>query len=100
MISPTDTPIADGRDSQGRFAPGNPGGPGNPHAAQVSRLRSALLAAVSEEDIRAVTEKLIELAKAGDVRAIKEVFDRTLGKPQEADFIERIEQLEELLAGK
>jgi len=39
------------RDERGRFARGNPGGTGNPHAAKVARLRSALLNAVTEQDI-------------------------------------------------
>ncbi len=43
--------------------------------------------------------KLVHLAKDGDVRAIKEVFDRTVGKPLEADLLERIEAMEEMLEG-
>ena len=87
-----------GRDEQGRFAAGNRGGRGNPHAAQVGRLRAAMLESVTPEDIAAIIARLIELAKEGDVRAIKEVLDRTLGKPQEADFIERLEAIEASLA--
>ena len=90
---------ASGRASGGRFAPGNPGGPGNPHAAHVGRLRSALLSAVGPEDLDAIARKLVELAKAGEMPAIRELFDRTLGRPTEADLIERLEALEEL-AGK
>src|SRR5207248_10793741 len=33
----------EGRDARGRFAPGNPGGPGNPFARRVAELRTALL---------------------------------------------------------
>jgi 5-hydroxyisourate hydrolase-like protein (transthyretin family) len=40
-----------------------------------------MLDAVTAEDIRAVVAKLIEQAKAGDLAAIREVLDRTLGKP-------------------
>ena len=87
-----------GRAASGRFAKGNPGGPGNPYARQVGKLRSALLAAVTEDDIRAIVDKLVELAKDGEIRAIREVFDRTFGRPVEADLIERIEQLEQALA--
>ncbi len=83
-----------GRDDRGRFASGNPGGPGNPHACQVGRLRTALLAAVSEDDMTSIVAKLVAMAKAGDVRAIKEVFDRTLGRPVEADLLERLATLE------
>lgn len=88
---------ASGRDGRGRFAPGNRGGPGNPLAPQVAKLRAAMLKAVSARDMREITDKLVELAKAGNVAAIKEVFERTLGKPQEADLIERLEALEAAL---
>ncbi len=91
---------ANGRDAGGRFAAGNAGGPGNPHAKHVGKLRSALLAAVTEKDMRAIAAKLVTLAKGGDVRAIRELFDRVLGKSQEADLVERIERLEAYLEEK
>ncbi len=100
-MSASPSPTAShGRDARGRFAAGNAGGPGNSHAHHVGRLRSALLAAVTEKDMRAIAAKLVTLAKGGDVRAIRELFDRTLGKSQEADLIERIARLEEYLAEK
>jgi len=86
-----------GRDGKGRFAKGNPGGPGNPYAKAVGQLRNALLQAVTTEDMATVVRKLIELAKDGNVQAIRELLDRTLGKAQEADLIERIEALEQRL---
>ena len=73
-------------------------GPGNPFAKHDGQLRSALMNAVTESDMRAVATRLVSLAREGDVAAIKVLFDRTLGRPQEADFIERIERVEELLA--
>ncbi len=96
-----DTPTpngSSGRDTSGRFAKGNPGGPGNPHARHVGQLRAALLNAVTPQDMREIIAALVKQAKNGDVRAIRELFDRTLGKPQEADFIERLEALEQSLA--
>ncbi|HRQ74280.1 MAG TPA: hypothetical protein PLU35_14755 [Phycisphaerales bacterium] len=92
------TPLPNGRDGRGRFAAGNPGGPGNPYAKRVGELRAALVEAVSAEDVRAIVGKLVEEAKAGDVRAIRELLDRTLGRPVEADLIERIEALEAVAA--
>lgn len=86
-----------GRDLAGRFLPGNRGGPGNPLAKRVAALRGAMLDAVSEEDIRAIVGKLVELAKAGNVPAAKEVLDRCVGRTLEADLLERLEQLEEVL---
>lgn len=69
---------------RGRFAPGNTGGPGNPFARRVGRLRSLILEAVSDDDLRAIVGKLVEQAKAGDLAAAREVFNRLVGKPTEA----------------
>lgn len=84
-----------GRDSRGRFTAGNPGGPGNPYAQRVGKLRNALLDAVTEDDLRGVIEALVEKAKGGDVAAARILFDRCLGPPIAADILERIEALEE-----
>ena len=85
-----------GRDTRGRFANGNAGGPGNPYALKVGKLRSAMLQAVTQADMTAIVKKLVAEAKGGDVRAAKEIIDRCIGKPTEADLIARIEQLEAL----
>ena len=80
------------------MAPGNGGGPGHRHAKQVGKLRSAMLAAVSDKEMKAVVKKLVELAKSGNVPAAREVLDRCLGRPVEADLLERLAELEELLS--
>ena len=89
-----------GRDEHGRFTQGNPGGPGNPLAQRVGKLRTALLNAVTEDDMREIIEALVEKAKAGNIAAARVLFDRTLGKPLEPDIIARIEDLEERINGK
>ena len=85
------TPSADepqqpkpGRDARGRFAKGNLGGPGNPFARKVAALRSALIATVTEEDMRFIAEQLIVTARLGDLAAIKLLFQYVLGKPAAA----------------
>lgn len=78
----------------GRFVPGNAGGPGNPYAKQVGALREALLAEVTPDDLRAIVRGLVEQAKGGDVAAAREILLRTLGRPVEADLLERLEVLE------
>ena len=65
---------------QGRFAQGNPGGPGNPYAKRVADLRAALLDSVTEQDIRAVARALVKRAKEGEIPAIRELLDRLMGK--------------------
>ena len=87
MLQPSPTG-SNGRDGAGRFAPGNQVAKGNPHAKRVGALRTAMLDAVSEEDMRAIISKLVELAKAGSVQASREVLERCLGKVQEADLLE------------
>ena len=85
------------RGPDGRFLPGNPGGPGNPLAAQVAKLRAALYDALAEGDIKDIVRALLGRAKQGDVAAAKLLLSYTLGKPLEADVLERIERLEALL---
>ena len=98
MLNPPSPNGANGnRQTGGRFAAGNPGGPGNPHARQVAALRSALLDAVTPADMTAIVAKLVTDAKAGSVQAAKEVLERVLGKPIEPDLLERIERLESML---
>lgn len=87
----------DGRDAAGRFVKGNPGGPGNPYAKLVAALRSALLAAVTEEDIREVIQALVREAKNGNVSAARELLGRVLGPPEAVDLLQRVEGLEDLL---
>lgn len=90
----------DTRATRGRFAPGNTGGPGNPFAKAVGQLRSALLAAVTKADIEAIVAGLVKEAKAGNVPAAREVLDRCLGRPVEADLLVRLEELEAAVAAQ
>jgi hypothetical protein len=83
-----------GREANGRFAPGNPGGPGNPFARKVAALRKAVLDAVSVEDIQAVFAVLLEKAKAGDTAAAKLVLQYAVGKPGAAADPDRVDVAE------
>ena len=84
------------RDAGGRFARGNPGGPGNPKLREVARLRRALLDGVTETDIRDVVAALLDKAKAGHLPAVRELLDRLVGKATDADLADRLEELEAL----
>lgn len=95
----SNSPFGDGgRATDGRFTSGNRGGPGNPLAGKISKLRAALVAAVTEDDIHEIARSLIATAKGGDVRAVKELLDRTIGRPVETDLIERLEAMEATLS--
>jgi hypothetical protein len=74
----------DGRDNKGRFAAGNPGGPGNPFARQTARLRSALIQRVTSEDMGVIADALILKARNGSLDAIKLLFQYVIGKPTAA----------------
>jgi hypothetical protein len=91
-------PSPNGRDGRGRFTNGNAGGPGNPYARRVGKLRSALLDAVDEDDIRDIAESLVARAKDGDTQAARELLNRLLGRPTEPDLLERMERLESPIA--
>ena len=74
------TPTAQ-RDTQGRFIKGNAGGPGNPFARRVAKLRAALVNSVSEADMEQIADDLRIQAKLGNMKAIKLLFLYVLGKP-------------------
>jgi hypothetical protein len=70
-----------GRGPDGKFAPGNHLGRGNPFARKCAELRKALLNAVTAQDIAEIVAKLLEKAKAGDAAAARVLFSYTMGKP-------------------
>ena len=80
-----------GRTSNGQFAKGNPGGPGNPYARRVARLRATLLDAVGENGLADIVQGMVTAAKGGDVAAAKLLLSYLLGKPVESvepDYVE------------
>jgi hypothetical protein len=94
-----DSPSTNGSKRQrgpgGRFAKGNPGGPGNPYAGKVAKLREAGWAAVKPAEVKAIYRKLLDLALAGDTAAARLLLDRLQGPAD--TFFERAER-EELKA--
>jgi hypothetical protein len=85
---------ANGRGPGGRFAKGNVGGPGNPNARHVARLRSALLKAVKPNDLKEVIAALLQSAKRGEVAAARELLQRLLGPAESIDLLARLDALE------
>jgi hypothetical protein len=82
----------EGRESNGQFAKGNPGGPGNPYARQVAAMRLRALDGVSGDDVEAILAKMVELAKAGDVAAARLVLQYTLGRPVASAHPDRLDR--------
>lgn len=72
------------RDTRGRFARGNKGGPGNPWARKIAALRQAMLNIVKPEDLQAIIARLVLEAQQGDLAAARLVLHYTVGKPAES----------------
>jgi hypothetical protein len=75
------TPHPDGRNADGRFARGNPGGPGNPYYRRQAQLKRMMLECVTDVDVQSVMGVLLGLARSGDLVAIKLFLEYTVGKP-------------------
>jgi hypothetical protein len=89
----TNGPI--GRTAAGRFAAGNKGGPGNPHAKRVAELRAVLLGRIGDQDVQEVVDMLLRKAKGGDIQAAREVLDRALGRSKQGVEMEMSSRSEE-----
>jgi hypothetical protein len=70
-----------GRGANGRFQPGNPGGPGNPLGGRIAAARGALRDRVTDEDLNAIWDRVIAMAKDGHWQAIKLVLSYVASKP-------------------
>jgi hypothetical protein len=79
-----------GRERNGRFALGNPGGPGNPHARSTAKFYKAFRE-VAETQFTEVVQEIFKRAKEGDWHAMRMVLDYTLGKPAPAMNPDRVE---------
>ncbi len=80
-----------GRASNGRFTKNNAGGPGNPFARRVAKLRTVLLDAVTEDDLRDIVRAMVERAKNGDMAAAREILARLVGKPSNGPNPDRLD---------
>ena len=68
-----------GRDGNGKFAKGNPGGPGRPRRAIESQYLATLADAVGLDDWQEIVVRAIEDAKAGDKAAREWIAKYVLG---------------------
>ncbi len=85
---------SDGRDSRGRFAKGNSGGPGNPFARRSAAFRTAVIEAVGEEGLAQVVEAMVAKARGGDVGAASLLLSHVVGRPSEATDPDRLDEQE------
>jgi hypothetical protein len=71
-----------GRDTSGRFAPGNPGGPGRPRRETERDYLKALTEAVPLDLWRAIVEQTAIAAGRGDYRAREWLGNYLMGRPE------------------
>ena len=81
-MDPTE-PTPEPRETNGRYAPGNPGGPGRPKGRRVTELRRAAMEAVTPDMIRGVLRKVAMQALQGNLSAARIFLERTLGRAAE-----------------
>ena len=100
-----------GRDKSGQFVKGHKLSIGNrSHASEPAKqLKEALLAAISVKDMQDIIAMLIKKSKEGDIPAIKELFDRALGRPLQTHEVdveittytpEQCDSIRKMLAGR
>jgi hypothetical protein len=68
-------------EANGRFAPANSGGVGNPYARQVAHYRKIVMECASDQDLRDIVNKFIALAKEGNAAAARFIMPYLCGKP-------------------
>jgi len=76
-------PAMNGRGKNGQFSNGNQlaiGHLGKQKTEKARLLKLCFLDTITVEDMKDIAKKIVEMAKAGDVTAAKEVFDRCFGK--------------------
>lgn len=85
--------MAADRDKYGRFTAGNSAavGHGNPLLRHGARLRLVIAEALTPAAMRVIVDKLIRLAKDGDLEAIRILYDRAMGKPAPTPSLVSIE---------
>ena len=84
MSTATSTPAPEAtptRDKKGRFAKGNPGGPGNPYARQVGAIRKQMIEFMTPERVEQYMQALLDYTLKGNMQAAKLLAEHTAGKP-------------------
>ena len=71
------------RDANGRFAPGNAGGPGGARK-RAFVIRDAAEDAVTTEPVRAMMRRATRMALEGNLAAMRLVLERVGGRPADA----------------
>src|SRR5262245_48925532 len=78
------------RDEKGRYLLGNPGGPGNPVARELARLRQRLRERLTDAMFDDVVLELYGLCRKGSLGAIKLLMEYKCGKPDTSVDADRL----------
>src|SRR5262245_29018265 len=85
------------RDERGRFLPGNPGGPGNPHVRELARLRAKWREMTPDVVFESLQGALLGKALAGHFPALKLSLEYMMSKPDRSVDIDELDVHELLL---
>ena len=77
------------KDTRGRFAPGNRGGPGRPRKEYEASRQAVVFRSVSDETVARILDVLVTAALQGDVSAAKAVLGLVL--PARPDAFELLQ---------
>jgi hypothetical protein len=80
------------RDTEGKFAKGNSGGPGNPHARACAKMLEVFRNAISEDEMLQICRMLFLKAVGGDIGAAKIILSYKIGKPLPAPHPDSIDR--------
>ena len=78
----TDNPTKNGhkgRNKNGQFVKGGPGGPGRPRGSH-QHFKELMLATISDKRFVELVDRVIEAAEAGEQWRLTELLDRLMGK--------------------
>ena len=81
----TDNPTKNGhkgRNKNGQFVKGGPGGPGRPRGSH-QHFKELMLATISDKRFIELVDKVIAAADNSEQWALKELLDRLMGKPSQ-----------------
>lgn len=85
------------RDQRGRFAKGNSGGPGNPFANDVGKLRARLYRVLRGKDVDQAIKTIREIMGKGKdsdrLTAARLLLDRALGPSEAVDVLQELAEL-------
>ena len=80
------------RNTNGQFAKGNSGGPGNPHARSCARMLQIFRDSFTDDEMNQIFRMLYVKAVSGDISAAKLVLAYKIGKPLPAPHPDSIDR--------